>query len=82
MTARYPGTFDRAAFRKELGKRIRFYRREKVWTTQEMLAGELKISRASLANIESGRQGVTVDRLWCIARVLKVPITKLIPPAK
>lgn len=87
MTVRYPKTFDRAVFRKELGARIRHYRRAKRGTpygsvTQAALAGELGITRAGIANIESGRQGCTVDRLWCIARILNVPIAKLIPAAR
>ena len=74
-------TFDRNEFRQEVGKRIAYYRRSRCpgqWN-QQWLADVLGISRGSVANIETGRQAVTIDRLWRIAIELRVPIGKLIP---
>ena len=40
--------------------------------TQEMLAAETELSRASIANIERGRQNVGLHHLYSIAKALKV----------
>ena len=73
-------TFDRKGFRHEVGKRIAYYRRSgRRRFNQQWLADALGICRATIANIESGRQSVSIDRLWQIAVILKIPIKKLIP---
>ena len=72
--------FDLDGFRREIGHRIRSARRALPgWRTQGWLAEQVGVGRATLANLENGRQRVYVDLLWRIAVVLKVPITRLIP---
>ena len=63
----------------EIGSRIRS-RRKQLRLTQEALANRLELSRASLANIETGRQSVLVHRLYPIARALKLNVADLLPP--
>ena len=49
---------------------------------QEALAKQLAISRGSLANIETGRQGILVHQLYRIADALELAPTDLLPPAE
>ena len=53
----------------ELGWSIRRYRKG-AGRTQAQLAAEIGISRASLANIEAGRQQVLVHYIYAIAEAL------------
>ena len=46
--------------------------RRKAGLTQDQLAARLGLSRSSVANIESGRQGVGVDGVFAHARALDV----------
>lgn len=46
---------------------------------QEALAGALGISRGSLANIETGKQGVLVHQIYNFSRALKVKPQDLLP---
>ena len=64
-----------------LGKRIRDLRKS-LRQTQEQLAQQVGISRASLANIEAGRQQVLVHHLFGIAAALLLdsPALLLLPP--
>ena len=48
--------------------------------TQESLAQRLGISRASLANIEIGRQSVMVHQLYAFAKILNLPPSDFLPP--
>ena len=54
---------------RELGQTIRRYRKG-AGRTQAQLAAEIGISRASLANIEAGRQQVLVHYLYAIEEAL------------
>jgi len=54
-------------------------RRKKLELTQEDLAGQLGISRGSLANIETGRQNILVHQLYRIAASLGLAPTDLLP---
>lgn len=47
--------------------------------TQEELSDKIGISRATLANIEVGRQRICAHYLMLIAANLGVPITDLLP---
>ena len=38
------------------------------------------MSRASLANIETGRQNVLLHRLYHLAGILEIEVTDLLPP--
>ena len=64
---------------KEIGARIRSRRRQ-LRLTQETLACRLGLSRASLANIETGRQSVLVHRLYPLAQALGLSVADLLPP--
>lgn len=46
---------------------------------QEGLAGHLRISRGSLANIETGKQGILVHQLYRIAGALQMKPSELLP---
>ncbi len=66
-----------------LGRRVRS-RREDVRMTQAALAEKIGLSRASIANIESGRQAVLLHQFLALAEALTVPPMDLIqfePPA-
>ncbi len=66
---------------KILGKRIRDLRKG-LGRTQDQLAKQVGISRASLANIEGGRQQVLVHHLVGLAAALDLdtPAQLLLPP--
>jgi transcriptional regulator with XRE-family HTH domain len=49
--------------------------------TQEKLAKRVGISRASLANIETGRQSVLVHQLYAFAEVLELSPSDFLLPA-
>jgi transcriptional regulator with XRE-family HTH domain len=64
---------------KQVGKNIRRYR-EGAHRTQAQLALQIGISRASLANIEAGRQQILVHYLFAIAEALDLDSpTPLLP---
>jgi transcriptional regulator with XRE-family HTH domain len=48
--------------------------------SQEKLAKRLGMSRASIVNIEAGRQHAPLHLLWQIAEILQTDLTLLIPP--
>ena len=67
---------------KEVGHNIRRYRNG-AHRTQEQVAAETGMSRASLANIEAGRQQVLVHHLYAIAAALDLDSPSvLMPPLK
>lgn len=63
---------------KSIGKVIRL-RRKQFELTQAELALQVGISRASLANIESGRQNLLVHHLYNFASALKMEPSDLLP---
>lgn len=63
---------------RHIGEAVRRRRRE-LELTQEGLAERLDISRASLANIETGRQRILIHHLYSLARALGQEITALLP---
>ena len=66
----------------EVGSNIRRYRRG-MHRTQQQVAAQIGLSRASLANIESGHQWVRLHHLYAIAEVLDLDSpTALMPPLK
>jgi len=64
---------------KALGATIRA-RRKQFRLTQQKLAPQLGMSRASLANVETGRQTVLVHQLYRFAEVLEMSPADLLPP--
>ena len=69
------------AIYKDIGGIIRALRRGKD-RAQDKLALQLGISRATLANIETGRQRILVHQLYAIAKSLDVKLTDLLPPPR
>lgn len=56
-------------------------RRKKLAMTQSKLAEQVRMSRASIANIERGRQNVLVHHLYRFAEALDMPeVAELLPP--
>jgi transcriptional regulator with XRE-family HTH domain len=68
-------------FYKELGKKIAAARRIRAGLTQARLAAAVGLSRASIVNIEAGRQPVAVHHLVMIAAQLGLSVGDLIPRA-
>lgn len=65
---------------RELGRKIRDAReRRGEKLSQEKLAKRLKVSRASIVNIEAGRQHAPLHLLWKIAEALGTDLALLIP---
>jgi transcriptional regulator with XRE-family HTH domain len=55
-------------------------RREELGMTQAEVAAKLGLSRASLANLESGRQRIMVHQLFALVHALKLnSILELVP---
>ena len=61
-----------------IGETVR-KRRHVLGLTQQQLADRLGISRASLANIEVGRQRILIHHLYGLARELGVEVPALLP---
>lgn len=71
---------DEAAVYRAVGERIRTAREHQpVRLSQAALAKKLEISRASIVNIEAGRQHAPLYLLWKIAQELDVELVSLIP---
>lgn len=60
----------------ELGLNVSYYRR-KCGLTQEELAELLDIARNHVSNIELAKEGVSLDIIFRMADVLKIPVHKL-----
>lgn len=69
---------DKMLIYQEFGKIIRL-KRKKLRLTQEALASRLEISRASLANIESGNQRVLLHQFLSIAEGLGLDPKDILP---
>lgn len=61
-----------------LGKNIRHYR-DAAKMTQAELARELDLTRASIANIEVGRQRILLHHVFILAHALHVSVDDLVP---
>jgi transcriptional regulator with XRE-family HTH domain len=72
------GTLSRSTVYTNVGARIRD-ERERRNLSQEMLADRVGLTRASITNIEKGRQKVLLHTLLEIARVLDLKPTRLLP---
>lgn len=69
---------DAARLYSEVGLLIAFYRR-KSRISQETLAEQIGLSRASITNIERGRQAVSLLQIYQFAGALGVPVHELLP---
>src|SRR2546426_12460795 len=71
-------SFDREGFYQEVGLRVQM-RRKSAKLTQDEVARDLCMPRATYANVERGRQRVPVDVIWRLAVLFNVPIHLLLP---
>ena len=62
-----------------VGQRIKRAREDETFLTQEGLAENIGLSRASVVNIEKGRQRAPLHILWDIAVELEVDVSDLLP---
>ena len=62
---------------KELGLRIRYYRKEK-HITQEKLAEICNLHPTYIGQLERGEKKATVESIYRIAKGLNIPISKLL----
>jgi transcriptional regulator with XRE-family HTH domain len=74
----YKHRMDSALLRKHVGALIRA-RRKNVGMTQVALAARMGMSRAALANVETGRQNIVLPQLYRFAATLDLPVTELLP---
>ena len=77
MTANATGRI--VEFNEALGLRIRELR-ERNRRSQSSLGEEVGLTRASVANIEAGRQRLSADRLPEFARALGIRLTGMLAP--
>lgn len=68
------------AFYRALGERVR-RERKRAEMSQAELAQRLGLTRASIANLEAGRQRPAAHQAATLAKVLEVPIQDLLPAA-
>ena len=69
---------DSETFYLEMGRLINSERLKK-GISQEILAGQLDLTRASIINLEKGRHKPSVYQLLLIAEILQIHYTLLIP---
>lgn len=69
---------DKERFYTEVGRSIK-EARNKAGLSQAELAKKISMSRASVVNIEKGRQNPPVHLLWVLSKTLNVPLLELIP---
>lgn len=64
-----------------IGNNIKYFR-DKAGLTQETLSKAIGVSRASLANYESGKQAIYISDLYKIADTLNIDIKEILPTLK
>jgi transcriptional regulator with XRE-family HTH domain len=69
---------DESAIYRRFGRLVRLHR-ERLDMRQETLAAAIGLSRASVANIEKGRQRIPLHHLYALAKALKVDVRELLP---
>lgn len=69
---------DHVRIYRQMGSAIRD-RRKKLALTQHKLAASVGMSRAAVANIETGRQNVFVHQLYALASALELRPHELLP---
>ena len=68
-------------FYQHVGEQLRRLRLE-ADLKQEELAARIGISRASIANVEAGKQAIPLHLLVAMARTLETNLDALLPPTK
>ena len=63
--------------RKELGKRIRDLRTNKIKLSQEKFALQINMDRTYLASVEAGKRNISIDNLEKIANGLNISLSEL-----
>lgn len=63
--------------KKSTGKVIKAFRKHLSYT-QEHVADKLNITVATLANIENGRVGIDIEKLYLASYVFKIPVSDLL----
>ena len=76
----YFGSMDVGHIYRALGNKVRRFRNG-AGRTQAQLAAEIGISRASLANMEAGRQQVLVHHLYAVANALDLGSPVMLLPS-
>lgn len=69
---------DESEIYTQLGRLVRQHR-QRLRMSQHSLAEAIELSRASVANIEAGRQHIPLHQLFRLARALKVDAFTLLP---
>jgi len=69
---------DQESFYSEVGQRIKSARLRRSMS-QEQLGERLGLSRASIANIENGRQKLLAHMIVEVSEVLLVPVWEILP---
>ena len=69
--------FDATEVQRRVGARVRS-RRAELRLTQLALAGRIGLSRPSIANLEAGRQNVSLRQLIALAHALDVELETLL----
>lgn len=69
----------RAEFRKHVGSQIRSFREESGLTQME-LAFMAELDRSFIQKVERGRQSISFENMWKIARCLKRELGEFVPP--
>lgn len=72
---------DHRQFYERLGQNLLAFR-EKLGLTQDSLAKRLGVTRASISNVELGKQRVLAHQLVELAHILKVPVEALLPQSQ
>jgi DNA-binding XRE family transcriptional regulator len=72
-----PMNLDNRRFLKELGQRIRTYRRERQWTQAE-LGRRCRLHRTFIGSVERGERNLSILGLRTIAVVLRVRLAELV----
>ncbi len=77
MVVSYTPTAAAIAGRQAFGLRVRSLR-EAQGVTQERLALDAGLDRSFLADVESGRHSILLDRVYDLAAALKVDVSALL----
>ena len=63
--------------RKELGKRIKDLRTNKIKLSQEKFALQINMDRTYLASVEAGKRNISIDNLEKITNGLNISLSEL-----